>query len=88
MIKAEVRAIGSVSSKTVFAYFGSFFPRMSSGMTIALILFFMALAKGLTLATSWWLSWWVTSVELSISGYVDHAFFIGMYGLFTFGVLI
>ena len=88
MIKAEVRAKGSVSFKTVFAYFGSFFPRMSSGMTIALILFFMALAKGLTLATSWWLSWWVTSVELSISGYVDHAFFIGIYGLFTFGVLI
>ena len=56
MIKAEVRAKGSVSFKTVFAYFGSFFPRMSSGMTIALILFFMALAKGLTLATSWWLS--------------------------------
>ena len=48
----------------------------------------MAMAEGMQIMTNWWLSQWSTSVELAISGVDDHAYYIGMYGVFTAGAML
>ena len=88
MIRAEQRSKGSLKLSTVAAYFGSFYRGISASFAVVIIVFLMSLAESCNMLTSWWLSHWSTSVELAISGYQDHAFYIGIYGCFVLGALI
>ncbi len=67
MIKAEAREYGGLKFNTIVQYFGSFFPHLSAGWTIFLIILFMTCAQSCNLLTGWWLSWWyVHTSSLSI----------------------
>jgi len=58
MIKAEAREYGGLKFNTIVQYFGSFFPHLSAGWTIFLVILFMTCAQSCNLLTGWWLSWW------------------------------